>query len=125
EGGGGGRNQNLPSPLLHDGLLYHMNTGGTMEVIDAKDGERVYRQRLPIGQSYASVTLAGGLLYAFDVSGKSVVFKPGRKFERVATNSVEGTGGCPTFAGEHLYVRGSRNLYCVSTKPQSEPKKDE
>lgn len=117
-GGGGGRERKLPSPVVHDGLLYSVNTSGILEVVEAKSGKSVYRQRLPLGQIYSSVALAGGLLYVFDLEGKCVVFKPGRKYELVSSNRLEGTGSCPVFAGEHLYVRGRQNLYCLGTKPQ-------
>jgi hypothetical protein len=93
-----------------------VTTSGYLNVTEVKSGKRVYRQRLGLGQVYSSVTLAGGLLYVFDTRGKAVVFKPGRRFERVAVNELEGTGSCPVFAGEHLYLRGRRNLYCVSSK---------
>jgi outer membrane protein assembly factor BamB len=106
----------LPSPLVHDGLVYGVTTNGFLNVLDAKDGETIYRQRLGLGEVYSSVTLAGGLLYVLDTRGKAVVLRPGRKFQRVATNELEGTGACPVFAGEHLYVRGRQNLYCVSSK---------
>jgi outer membrane protein assembly factor BamB len=106
----------LPSPLIHDGLVYGVTTGGFLDVLDAKDGKAVYRQRLGMGQVYSSVTLAGGLLYVLDTRGKAVVFKPGRKWERVATNDLEGTGACPVFAGDHLYLRGQKNLYCLASK---------
>ena len=114
--GGRGGQKRYPSPLVHDGLLYTANTSGTLEVLDMKSGESVYRQRLPVRQVYASLTLAGGLIYVLDTDGTAVVFKPGRKFERVAVNKLEGTGSCPAFAGDHLYVRGRKYLYCVSTK---------
>ncbi len=113
---GPGEKHHLPSPVLHAGLLYGVTTSGILQVIDAKTGKRAYRQRLPIGQVYSSVTLAGGLLYVFDLQGKAVVFKPGRSYERVAVNQLEGTGSCPTFADDHLYVRGRQNLYCLSAK---------
>jgi outer membrane protein assembly factor BamB len=106
----------LPSPLVHDGLLYGVTTGGYLEVLDAKTGERTYRERLGLGQVYSSVTLAGGLLYTLDTRGRAVVFKPGRRFEKVAVNELEGTGSCPVFDGDQLYLRGQRNLYCVSAK---------
>jgi outer membrane protein assembly factor BamB len=114
-GGGGGRERRLPSPVVHDGLLYGVNTNGILDVVDVKSGETVYRQRLPVGQTYSSITLAGGLLYVLDLEGKAVVFKPGKRFERVAVNQLEGTGSCPVFADDHLYVRGRQNLYCLST----------
>jgi outer membrane protein assembly factor BamB len=106
----------LPSPVIHEGLIYGVTTGGFLDVLDAKDGKAVYRQRLGMRQVYSSVSLAGGLLYAFDTSGKAVVFKPGRRFQRVAVNELEGMGSCPAFAGEYLYLRGRQNLYCVSAK---------
>ncbi len=107
----------LPSPLIHDGLVYGVTTAGFLEVLDAKDGKEIYRERAGLGQVYSSVTLAGGLLYVLDTRGKAVVFKPGKKFERVAKNELnEGIGACPVFADESLYLRGQKNLYCISTK---------
>ena len=123
-GGGGGRGgeRKLPSPVVHDGLLYGVTTNGVLDVVDVKSGKAVYRQRLPVGQIYSSIALAGGMLYVLDMEGKAVVFKPGAKFERVAVNRLEGTGSCPVFAGDHLYVRGKKNLYCLSAKPAEKAK---
>jgi outer membrane protein assembly factor BamB len=115
-------NRRYPSPLVHDGLLYSLNTNGMLEVVEAKTGKSVYRQRLPVGQVYSSLSLAGGQIYALDMQGKAIVFKPGRKYERVAVNHLEGTGSGPAFAGDHLYVRGRRNLYCLSAKSVVETK---
>lgn len=123
-GGGKGPERRLSSPVLHDGLLYGLKSDGILEVLDAKSGESVYRQRLPVGQAYSSITLAGNLLYVFDLSGKAVVFEPGRKYVRVATNELEGTGCCPVAAGDHLYVRGRQTLYCVSGKAAKSDKKE-
>lgn len=120
-GGGGGRGERrLPSPVVHGGLMYSVSTASILEVTDIKSGEQVYRQRLPLGQLYSSLALAGGNVYAFDTAGKAVVFKAGRKFERVATSSLEGTGACPVFADGQLFVRGTRNLYCVAAAKAKE-----
>jgi hypothetical protein len=113
--GGGGREKRYPSSVAHDGLLYGVTTNGFLDVVDVKTGESVYRQRLPVGQVFSSVAYAGGLLYVLDTQGKAVVFKPGRRFEQVAVNQLEGTGCCPVFAGDHLYLRGRQALYCLST----------
>src|SRR5205807_1787946 len=50
---GSGDMHHLPSPLLHDGLLYGVSTSGFLEVSDVKTGQRVYRQRLGLGQVYS------------------------------------------------------------------------
>jgi len=120
-GDGSGERHHLPSPLLHDGLLYGVTNSGILEVKDAQTGKSVYRERLGLGQVYSSVALAGGLLYVVDLRGKAVVFKPGRTLAKVATNQLEGSGSCLVFAGDHLYLRGRQYLYCLSSKarPQS------
>jgi outer membrane protein assembly factor BamB len=122
--GGMGGPRRFPSPLVHDGLLYTANNSGILEAFDLKSGESVYRRRLPVNDVYASLAFAGGLIYVLDRGGKAVVFKPGRTFETVAQNQLEGTGSCPVFAGDHLYVRGRRNLYCLSGKAAEEKPKD-
>jgi outer membrane protein assembly factor BamB len=116
--GSGSDRHHLPSPLIHDGLIYEATTGGFLEVIDLKNGKDVYRQRLGTAQIYSSVALAGGLLYVLDLRGKAVVFEPGQRFERVAVNELEGTGCCPVFAEDHFYLRGRQNLYCLSASPK-------
>jgi outer membrane protein assembly factor BamB len=110
------RDRRTPSSVLHDGLLYAVNTNGMLEVIDTKGGEQVYKQRLPINHVYSSITLAGGYLFVLDMRGKAVVFKPGRRYEQVALNQLEGTGASPVFIGDHLYVRGQQHLYCLGAK---------
>jgi hypothetical protein len=91
-----------------------------LEVIDLKNGERIYRERLPLSEVYGSAALAGKLIYVFDTRGKAVVFKPGQTFERVAINQCEGTGCCPVFAGNQLYVRSQQALCCVSAAAKDE-----
>jgi outer membrane protein assembly factor BamB len=120
---GAGDMHHIPSPVIHDGLLYGVTYGGFLEAIEVKTGKRVYRQRLGMGQVYSSVALAGGLLYAIDTRGKAVVFKPGRKFQRVATNQLEEMGASPVFAGDQLYLRGRSTLFCLSVKDSKSKEK--
>ncbi len=116
----GARDRRTPSSVLHDGLLYGVTTDGFLDVTDAKTGELVYKQRLPLNQVYGSVALGGGLLYVLDTRGKAVVLKPGRSYERVALNQLEGTGACPVFAGDRLYLRGHQHLYCLTAKEEKQ-----
>jgi outer membrane protein assembly factor BamB len=115
------RDRRTPSSVLHDGLLYAVNTNGILDAIDVKSGEHLYSQRLPLNTVYASITLAGGHLFVMDMRGKAVVLKPGRRYQRVATNDLEGTGASPVFVGERLYLRGHQHLYCI----EKGAKKDE
>jgi outer membrane protein assembly factor BamB len=119
------RERRTPSSVLHDGLLYAVNTNGILEVIDTKTGEQVYRRRLSINHVYSSVTLAGGYLYIMGMRGQTVVFKPGRRYERVALNELEGTGASPVFVGGRLYLRGQQYLYCLGAKADTPKEKEE
>jgi outer membrane protein assembly factor BamB len=110
------RDRRTPSSVLHDGLLHAVNTSGILEVIDVKTGEQVYKQRLPLAHVYSSITLAGDHLFVADMRGKTVVLKPGRRYQRVATNELEGTGASPVFVGDRLYLRGHQHLYCIGAK---------
>jgi outer membrane protein assembly factor BamB len=107
----GGRR--TPSSLLLDGLLYAVNTDGTLDVLDAATGELQYQQRLKIGEVYASATAAGGYLFFGGTKGETVVIKPGKEYQEVARSKVEGFGSSPVFSGRRLYLRTRQNLYCI------------
>ncbi len=102
-----------PSPVFHDGLLYGVSLSGILEVTDAKSGKFVYRQRLPIGRVYPSPTLAGDLLFIGGNGGKMVVVQPGRQYKELALNDLERFTSCPVFAGQRMYVRAEKHLYCI------------
>ncbi len=108
------------SPVLHDGLLYAISRRGEFSAFDAKDGQEVYREKLLLAATekeknaaYASVTLAGKLLYFAGMDGSIVVVKPGRVYEQVARNTVENRlRSTPVFEGTRVYVRAPEHLYC-------------
>jgi outer membrane protein assembly factor BamB len=107
----GGRR--TPSPVLHDGLLYAVNTDGILEVFEAATGEPVYKERLEVGSVYSSVTAAGGNLYLSGTRGMTIVLAPGREFREVARNKLEGFGSSPVFSGRRMFVHTRQHLYCI------------
>lgn len=111
----GPRSRTFASALLHAGLIYNVDERGILEVFDATDGSRVYQERLPFegGRAYSSVTLAGEYLFAGNDRGQVLVFRPGREYEQVAANELEGFSGAPIFAGTRMYVRGYQHLFAV------------
>ncbi len=108
------RGRRTPSSVYHDGLLYGATTDGVMDVVDAETGEVVYRKRLELNQLYASITVAGDYLFACGTDGQTVVCEPGREFKEVARNQLENSGSCPVFAGNRMYLRARKHLYCIS-----------
>jgi len=99
--------------VLHDGLLYGVNTDGILEVLEAATGDLVYKQRLEIGSMYSSVTAAGGYLYLGSTRGTTIVLTPGREYQEVARNKLEGSGGSAVFSGRRMFVHTRQHVYCV------------
>jgi outer membrane protein assembly factor BamB len=108
------RNRYYATPLFIDGLLYAIHRSGTLTVIDATSGDAVYTRKLPLGGTvYPSPFLAGGNIYVSSDTGKTIVIKPGRTYEELASNSLEGFRSTPIADAGRVYVRGLEHLYCI------------
>ncbi len=103
------------SPIIHEGLIYAITQANWFSCIDAATGAVVYEKLLNLGKGtcYPSVTFAGGLLFASNDNGATIVIKPGREYQEVAANSLEPFRGSPVFIGDRLYIHGQQNLYCL------------
>jgi hypothetical protein len=70
------------------------------------------------GQNYSSLIAAGGKLYFATRAGNVFVLKLGPKFEQLAVNRFDSDGGdfsaTPAVSDGELFIRSSRNLYCVA-----------
>jgi outer membrane protein assembly factor BamB len=111
---------NKPCPVLIDGLLYSVSDkGGVASCLDAKTGEKLWTERLG-GNYSASLLYASGRIYAFDQDGKTIVFRPGQKYEELATNQLdEGFMASPAVAGDALYLRTKTHLYRIEAGAKS------
>ena len=109
----GTRDQRMASALYHEGLLFAGGRRGIFEVIDAKNGDVLYRKRLEIGELFSSPTMAGGLIFFGSRDGKMMVIEPGREFKEVATNETERISTVPLFSEQRMYLRTDRRLYCI------------
>lgn len=102
------------SALVLDGLIYAVNEQSQFSCIDAGTGALVYSRKLDLGATvYPSIACAGGLLYVSAENGTTAVIKPGREFSEAARNKLEAFRACPVFAGQRLYIRGMKHLYCI------------
>ncbi len=106
-----------PSPIAVDGLLYVVNDSGTLTCLEVATGREVWRARLP-GNYAASPVYADGRLYFCNQQGKTVVVRPGRKFEVLAVNRLEtGCMASPAVCGRALYLRTRKHLYRIERLP--------
>lgn len=104
----------VPSPLLLDGILYTIKTGGILTSMSAKTGEihKTARVQGAIDGYYASPIAAGGRIFLFSEKGKSAVIKPGAQWE---TESVvdfdEPIYATPAVGDGVMYLRTAGALY--------------
>lgn len=108
----------VPSPLLYDGLLYVLKSNnGILTVFDARTGKVHYGpQRIEqVPNVFASPVGAAGRVYIPGREGDTVVLRHGTTFEVLGVNSLDdGFDASPAVAGNEIYLRGYRYLYCIS-----------
>jgi outer membrane protein assembly factor BamB len=111
----------VSSPLLYGDLLYMFsNRNGILSCFDAKSGRPHYQEQRIEALStgvYASIVGAAGRVYLVGRNGATVVIKQSEKLEELATNKLdEGIDASPALAGQELFLRGSKHLYCIAEK---------
>lgn len=112
------KNLGIPSPVLHEGKLILVETNGRVSVLQKKDGELLYDERLDGKTSsiYASPVLACGRLYVTSRKRGTFVYTADGKFELLARNELDDEtqfNASPAIVGDTLYLRSDRYLYCI------------
>ena len=105
----------VPTPVSDGELLYVVQDNGVVHALDVASGDLVYtNRRLEPGTYSASPILADGKIYATSEDGNTTVFRAGREFEVLATNTLPGyTLSTPSVADGHLYLRAGGILYAI------------
>ncbi len=102
-----------PSPVVVDGLLYMLSDHGKLNCIDIETGKSLWRESM--GGSYiASPIHDGERIYYFSLSGKTIILRAGRTFEKLAENHLDaGFMASPAVVGDSLILRTKTHLYRV------------
>jgi outer membrane protein assembly factor BamB len=103
----------VPSPLIHDGLVYLCRENGNLICLDAKTGERLYEKLTHRQRHRASPVYADGKVYLCARDGVINVVKAGREFELLATNKLEPLSASPAISGGTIYFRTEHNLFAI------------
>lgn len=101
------------SPILVDGLIYTAAEESFITCLEAATGQTVWTERVP-GKYAASPIYADGRLYLFSQEGTTLVLKPGRTLDVLATNTL--ANGCmasPAVSGKALFVRTKTHLHRI------------
>ena len=107
----------VPSPLIHDGLVYLCSENGNLSCFDAKTGKQQYLQRTHRMRHRASPVLADGKLYLSARDGKVTVVQAGRIFKILSQNDLEEPlAASPVISNGTLYLRSFDALWAIREK---------
>ncbi|MFN0021896.1 MAG: PQQ-binding-like beta-propeller repeat protein [Pirellulaceae bacterium] len=104
----------VPSPLIHDGLLYLCRENGNLIVMDAKSGKELYQESTTRDRHRASPVYGDGKIYLSARNGIVTVVKAGEKFEVLSRNDFgEPISASPAISGGRIYIRTFKALYAI------------
>jgi outer membrane protein assembly factor BamB len=103
----------VSSPLASKDFLFMAASYGTVTCFDNKTGERLWLEDFEEG-FYSSPILVGDHVYLMDMSGATYVFEAGKEYRLVSRNELgENAMSIPAFMHGRIYIRGTKNLYCI------------
>lgn len=103
----------VASPLATQEFVVTASSSGMVNCYDVGTGAKLWSHEFD-ESFYPSPILAGGRIYAMDNAGTMHVFRASRTFAPIADSALgEESVATPAFAGNSMFVRGERNLYCI------------
>jgi outer membrane protein assembly factor BamB len=102
------------SSLVHyQGVIYMSTDNGILSAFDAKNGERLWQER--VGGTFSASPIAGdGKIYFVSEGGETIVIKAGRSFEVVSRNKLDGHFvASPAAAAGRLFLRADDRIFAV------------
>jgi outer membrane protein assembly factor BamB len=104
----------VPSPLVHNGLVYLCSERGVLSCLDAKTGAEHYQERLHSARYRASPVYADGKIYCTARDGTVSVVQAGPKFQLVSVNQLpDQLAASPAISNGRIYLRGFEALYAI------------
>ena len=115
----------IPSPLLHNGIIYLVRAGGVLAATDAANGKTLYRNKVDAlgGQCTASPVCANDHLYLVASHGAIAVVATGKEFKAIHSYELgEQSETTPAIDRNSIYFRTEKHLIAFrsSLPPTSE-----
>ena len=112
---------NVTSPVYYNGHLYWASDRGIAFCLNAKNGEVVYKNRLPTkGRLYASIVLADEKLYITTRDNGVVVLKADPEYVELARNEIATDenlfNASPAVSEGSIFLRTHGYLYRITNK---------
>ena len=109
----------IPSLIIHQGMLYMVRDGGIITAFDPETGKVVKQQRLPtaVDDYLASPVAVGGRIYFLSRNGTlSMIRVDNADWEATPILKLgEESYATPALANGRIYLRASEALYCVGS----------
>ena len=104
----------VPSPLIHEGLVYLCRENGDLMAVDAKTGQRLYLEHTHQSRHRASPVYGDGKVYVTSHQGIVTVVKAGRQFQILRQNDLgEQISASPVISNGRIYLRTFKALYAI------------
>lgn len=101
------------SPIVHEGRVYALSSGGVLNCADAATGKHLWNLRVE-GDYAASPLLAEGKLYLVNEKGMTTIVDPNAEDKILATNVLDGSIlASPVASGSALFLRSDQSLWCI------------
>ena len=104
----------VPSPLIHDGLVYLCHENGNLMCLEQFTGKEIYHERTERDRHRASPTFADGKIYLCARNGKVTAVQAGREFKILGQSDMgEEISASPAIANGTIYIRTFENLWAI------------
>ncbi|MGH1363907.1 MAG: PQQ-binding-like beta-propeller repeat protein [Calditrichia bacterium] len=105
----------VPSAVIHNGLVYMCRENGVLYCIDAATGEEVYKASVYRKRHRSSLVFGDNKIYITSMDGTVSVVRAGREYKLLSQNKFnEHTAASPAVHNGVIYFRTYRALYAVS-----------
>jgi len=104
----------VSSPVASDKYLFLATGNGDVACYNAEKGDTLWTHYF-MDQFYSSPIIADENVYMIDRSGVTHIVKADSKLQIVAEPALGEITDCtPAFSDKKIYIRGTKNLYCIS-----------
>jgi outer membrane protein assembly factor BamB len=103
----------LLTPVIHDNLLFTVDTESELYCINAVTGETIWSEKIK-GKYNSSPIWAGGNVYLSTTRGETLVFESSKSFKKISENKLNGEiWATPAFVNGTILIRTSKGLVKV------------
>jgi outer membrane protein assembly factor BamB len=104
----------VSSPVATDEFVFVATGSGDIACYNSEKGDTIWTNYFT-DQFYASPIIADDLVYLLDRSGVMHIIKADSKFQLISEAALGERADCtPAFSDKRIYIRGKKNLYCIS-----------